>query len=144
VLSRSAMMAKSADWAGRKVRKPRPIVPTEHAEQVAFVNWVRLAYPKVAKYMTAIPNGGVRAQKTANTLKAEGVSPGFPDLIFCLPRGEYHALFIEMKRTADSRTSDHQKAWHERLRAVGYRVDVAHGFDEALVAFNNYFIKGIA
>ena len=66
-------------------------VPTEHEEQREYVRWFRQAYPEVR--IMAIPNGGARSPATASRLKAEGVSPGVPDLF--VPAW---GLWVEMKR----------------------------------------------
>ena len=54
------------------------IIPTEDQEQVAFVEWFRLQFPKVRIFSTQ--NGGFRHRSTANTMKATGVVSGVPDL----------------------------------------------------------------
>ena len=53
-------------------------VPTEHAEQVGFVQWFRAHFPRVLIF--AIPNGEKRAISVARRLRAEGVVAGVPDL----------------------------------------------------------------
>lgn len=48
---------------------------------------------------------------TGGRLRAEGLKSGVPDL--CLPsaHGQYHGLYIEMKRTQGSKTTPEQKEW---------------------------------
>ena len=134
-------MTVPTPW-NKKRAAPRP---TEHAEQVAFVAYVRAAHPIYAKFLAAVPNGGMRAMKTAKRLKAEGVSPGYPDLLLDYSVGNYHGLRIEMKRARGSRggaagsdTTDEQDAWIARLRHQGYAVAVCHGADEAIETFEQY------
>jgi hypothetical protein len=105
----------------------RANVPTEHAEQVAFVRWVRMQYPWLLFWAT--PNGGHRSIKTATALKAEGVLSGVPDLFF--PALHF---FIEMKRTKGGAVSPEQKAMIQALQDLGYSVAVCRGFDEAAAA----------
>lgn len=100
-------------------------IPTEHEEQVAFVQWFRNTYPETR--IIAIPNGGARHPKTANDLKAEGVSPGVPDLFVPL----WH-LWIEMKRRTGGRLSDEQKDWIAYLERNGYTCIVAYGAVDAI------------
>jgi hypothetical protein len=101
-------------------------VPTEHQEQVAFVQWFRLQYPRVRIF--AIPNGGLRGKITAVKMKAEGVSPGVPDLYIPAWR-----LWIEMKRRKNAKLSEDQVSWIDYLREeVGDSVMVAYGADEAI------------
>lgn len=98
--------------------------PTEHAEQVTFVNWFRKQYPGVR--IIAIPNGGLRNKGTAQKLKAEGVMPGVPDLY--IP--EWHT-WIEMKRVRGGRLSPEQKDWIEYLKSSGDDVFVCNGWEVA-------------
>ncbi len=92
----------------------------------------------------AIPNaggfsGGFKANvvRVAN-LRREGVRPGVPDLMLAMPVGEWHGLFIEMKRARGGVTSPEQKAFIANLRAVGYLAGVCKGFDEARAAVEAY------
>jgi hypothetical protein len=119
--------------------KVNGLVPTEHAEQVALFAWARTFHPREADFMFACPNGGYRAVREAIRLKAEGVSPGFPDLGCLLARGPYHGCFIEMKRTKNSRTSQEQTDWGLRLTTAGYFVRVCRGVQEAKDALSWYW-----
>jgi hypothetical protein len=105
-------------------KQPKKI-PTEHEEQVAFVTWFRLNYPDVR--IIAIPNGGARHPKTAADLKAEGVSPGVPDLF--VPAW---SLWIEMKRRKGGHLSKEQTDWIAYLRVCGYNCIVARGAEDAI------------
>lgn len=100
-------------------------IPTEHQEQCLFVQWFRRTYPGVRIF--AIPNGGMRNKTTAMKLKAEGVSPGVPDLF--IPAW---ALWIEMKRQRGGSVSFEQKDWHAYLVSIGHKVLIAKGFDDAV------------
>lgn len=121
-------------------------VPTEHAEQVALFDWadvVTWGNPDAAAalgLMYAVPNGGHRHRATAGRLKAEGVRAGVPDV--CLPcrsvEGTRIGLYIELKRRTGGRVSPAQADWHERLRAVGHRVEVCRGWQEAAEAIADH------
>ena len=100
-------------------------IPTEHEEQRQLVSWFRKTYPGVRIF--AIPNGGMRNKTTAMKLKAEGVSPGVPDLF--IPAW---ALWIEMKRQRGGSVSFEQKDWHAYLVSIGHKVLIAKGFDDAV------------
>ncbi len=99
--------------------KPR----TEHQEQVILVGRLRAFHPDVLVY--AVPNGGGRTGWDATRLKAEGVLPGVPDLVVAEPRGEYHGLYVEMKRTKFGSVSSKQASVMNKLLARGYAVMVA-------------------
>jgi hypothetical protein len=125
--------------APRKVRsRVNRVVPSEHAEQVRFVQFVRARYSWFFQFLTAVPNGGYRAMKTARALQLEGVSPGFPDLFLAYPLGQYAGLMIEMKRSKQGRTSPEQADWYTRLNHAGYAAHICAGADAAIQVFEEY------
>ena len=99
-------------------------IPTEHEEQRELVRWFRQTWPGVRIF--AIPNGGARSKATAGRLKAEGVSPGVPDLF--IPAW---GLWVEMKRSKGGSLSPEQKDWIQYLESVNYRVLVGKGEADA-------------
>ena len=103
--------------------------PSEDQEQAWLVAWLRREHPSVRIF--AIPNGGGRSKAQGALLKATGTSPGVPDLMIPTPRGPYHGLFIEMKRTKGGSVSKEQKDWIAYLQAQGYQAIVCRGFEEA-------------
>ena len=111
---------------------------SEHQEQAALVEWFRLRFRNYAGVFFAIPNGGARSKATGGKLKAEGVLPGVPDLMLCVPVGGYHGLFIEMKGRRRGSTSLAQKDAHKALRGMGYVVVVPRGFDAAKAEILEY------
>lgn len=113
---------------------------TEHAHQAAFFQWIALYGSKgmdSTRLMFAVPNGGDRKASVAASLKAEGVKKGVPDVCWPFPKrntwGDYHSLWIELKRPGLEKTknggrSDEQVEWHKELRAHGHAVVVAYGW----------------
>lgn len=99
-------------------------IPTEHEEQREVVRWFRQMWPRVRIF--AIPNGGARSAATAGRLKAEGASPGVPDLF--IPEW---ATWVEMKRIKGGVVSPEQKDWMNYLRNVGYCAIVCKGVEDA-------------
>ena len=117
-------------------RSPRHI---ESAIQRQCVAWFRMQYPKHAKLLFAVPNGGGRSRVEAAIMKAEGVTAGVSDLILLEPRGGYGALCIEMKtRRSGSRQSDSQKEWQRAAEAAGNRYDVARSLEVFQAIVNEY------
>lgn len=115
----------------------------EHVEQVQVVAHLRTFHPDVL--VAAVPNGGKRSKTEAARLKAEGVLPGYPDLLIDEPRVGYHGLRIEMKRergpkggTAHTPTTADQRRVHALLRARGYGVSVCYGAAEAIAVIEDY------
>lgn len=113
----------------------------EHAEQVSLMQWWSLQCRRLGiheQLLFAIPNGGQRNIITAKRMKDEGVRSGIPDLFLAVPRGNFHGLFIEMKKPKGGVVSDNQKACMEMLSNNGYCVTVCHGFIEAKTAITAY------
>jgi hypothetical protein len=110
------------------------LTPTEHQEQVLFVNWFRLTYPGVLIH--TVPNGGLRNKRVAADLKAEGATAGMPDLF--IPAW---GLWIEMKRRKGSSVKPEQKQIIKYLRANGATVHVCKGADEAMQAVTDFYAK---
>lgn len=112
----------------------------EHVEQSLLLQWAEVASSRTPELglLFAIPNGGHRDIRTAVKLKREGVKRGVPDLMLPVPRGPHHGLFLEMKAGPTSRVQHEQLVWHTALRAQGYAVRVAYGWESAKVAIENY------
>ena len=98
--------------------------PSEHLEQVRLVSWFRRTYPSVRVF--AVPNGGHRGAYQGASLKAEGVSPGVPDLF--VPAW---GMWIEMKREKGGTLSPAQSDWISYLDDCGYQCIVGLGFEDA-------------
>ena len=101
---------------------------SEHQIQAALVDI--LAYkmrPELVRL--AIPNGGMRHPKVGAMLKAEGLLPGSPDLVFAMDEGR--SLWLEMKK-AKGKLSDQQIGLHYKLKQLGHQVEVAYSIDQAL------------
>lgn len=117
----------------------RKVVPTEHAEQSALMQRVRLheaRYPAL-KMLAAVPNGARVAFSTARKLKREGMKSGVPDLILFFPAQGFHGLAIELKSLTGT-ASKEQKDWIERLNANGYRAEVCRGHEAAWKVIADY------
>ena len=68
---------------------------------------------------------------------------GYPDLFISEPRGDYHGLFVELKRSSSeiARKTKHnqeQQAHHEKLREKGYCVVYGLGFADAMRKIKEY------
>lgn len=87
----------------------------------------------------AIPNGGKRNFFEACKLQKLGVKAGVPDICIPRPRGQYHGMYIEMKKLKGGKVSVHQESWIKYLTYHGYRAVVANGCDEAIKYVTEYF-----
>jgi len=143
-------------WADRFAHKPgikshikksvsKQLIPSEAEEQRSLIYWcevMKYQYPDL-DLIFAVPNGDLRDKKTAALLSSEGVKSGVPDLILPVPRGTYHGLYIEMKRSdGGSGTSKNQDKWIERLQKHIYCVKVCWGFEKAKTVITWYYSLG--
>jgi len=102
--------------------------PSEHKLQVALIDYLALALRPELE-VRAIPNGGIRHKGVAQRLKDEGVRRGTPDIFICLPEGRI--AWLEMKAKAGT-LSPEQKAFRDKVLALGHHHAVAKTIDEAL------------
>ncbi len=108
-------------------------IPTERQEQRAILKMMGTCFPRV--FVHHSPNGAQLAGnptarfKQIGALKGDGFKNGFPDLL-CLWAGG-QGCFLEVKRSKGGIVSDAQKAMHETLSNMGWRVAVVTSIDEA-------------
>lgn len=122
------------------VRRP---ARSEHCLQAGLVRWCRgLGRGIVAERFAAIPNGGTRgADKRSRMiagarLKAEGVRPGMPDLIFWRPGA---VLFVEIKLGRLGRVSESQRAVLASLAVCWHQTAVCRTLAEAVDAIVEFY-----
>ena len=137
------MLEDAAKKLEAALKKTIHLVPKESEEQIALFRWAALCkhtYPEL-NLLHHIPNGGTRNKAEAARLKAEGVKPGVPDLCLPVPRGQYHGLYIELKRKHGGRISKPQSEWIDALLMHGYCAAVCNGWEEAKGMIERY-LKG--
>lgn len=121
--------------------RPKRAKPTrsEHEEQCEVVAWARRHAPVVPALgrLFAVPNGGHRSKAAAGKIRAEGSSPGVPDLALPVPMGEYHGCWIEMK-SMSGYPSREQREWIAYLTGAGYRATVQRGARLAIIEICGY------
>lgn len=115
----------------------------EHNIQRLVVAWFRDRFPDLAPVFFAIPSGGKRDKVTAARLKAEGALPGVPDLMLAVPCGGKAGLFLELK-TATGHPSKAQRERQAALKAQGYAVEVAKGYEAAKDVIANYLVQDLS
>ncbi|MEA3385861.1 MAG: hypothetical protein U9Q89_05345 [Thermodesulfobacteriota bacterium] len=122
------------------------VIP-EFEIQCQLSEWLTLQHPRVIFRMDL---SGVRLP-IGLAVKIKRLNPyrGFPDIQVFEPRGKYHGLCIELKRTRDDlytkqgkyRQTRHIREQVEMLRTLrqkGYSADFAVGFSGAQQLINNY------
>lgn len=107
--------------------------PHESQEQMALFQWVGLSQAKIPelRLLHHIPNGGSRNVVEAHNLRLQGVRKGVPDICLPVPSGQYHGLYIELKRRIGGAVSDEQRGWLDALNRMGYRAVVCKGWESA-------------
>lgn len=95
---------------------------------------------KLKKYY-AIPNGGERNKAVAAKLKAEGVLAGTPDTHLPVACGNYHSLYIEMKKFGGCLSPAQQLRFPE-LVEEGNAVYVCYTWKEAVECLRHYLGLG--
>jgi len=110
----------------------------EQKEQIALIKFCRKSTYTDLRKIFAIPNGGKRNMVTAVNMKREGVLAGVPDLFLPVPRGQYHGLFIEMKKAKGGVVSPKQKEKLKELNEDGYKAVVCNGYVEAMDVLLEY------
>ena len=108
------------------------------------------------EWFHAIPNGGKRGDDAKSRkirgaqLKAEGVRQGVADCFLPWPSGEWHGLYIEMKKpterpkseTAKGGVSDEQRSFGEYAKRVGYGWAVCYDWEQAASYLRSYIEWG--
>lgn len=120
----------------------------EHSEQVAIITWARLWQRKEGyqclQYLFSSQNGEkFRNARQGARAKQAGMVAGVPDLFLPYPSGQYHGLFIELKRRiikGESKpvVSKEQKEFLAYLESVGYMAKVCYGSGEAINTIKEY------
>lgn len=137
----SSLIGNGRDHRMQKSKMP---VPTEAQEQMTLFSWAAMQsgkYPEL-NLLYHVPNGGSRHKAEAGRLRAEGVKAGVPDLCLPVARGQYHGLYIELKRQRGGRTSDHQSEWLDALSAQGYKAALCYGWEQAAGTIIEYLTGG--
>jgi len=132
-------VAEEIDFLGAEATKARRGAP-ERGAQVAVVAYLRTCLP-AGSIVAAVKNEhGARGKTRGQRLrfgakrKAEGVRPGFPDLIVLLPCPPRIAL-VEMKAPRAGRLSPAQTEMHRELADMGFPVFVARSVEDARAGF---------
>ena len=119
---------------------PKIDAPTEAQEQRDLFRWAAYQtgkYPEL-RLMFHIPNEGKRSVVTGKQMRDEGMKRGVPDICLPVPRGGYHGMFIELKRTRNYRVSAEQEHWLADLSRQGYIATVCRGWEAAKEAILQY------
>lgn len=110
----------------------------EHWVQVRLFYNLEVEYPVEFEVVYAVPNGGLRAGKTAAMMMYEGQKTGTPDIAIPIPKGKYHGMFLEVK-TETGTVSKVQKDKLAMYSELGYYAVSAKGFKACWSELVRYF-----
>lgn len=120
-----------------KELKLKPLTLKEEDIQGVFIQYAKMYLRGDADLVFSIPNEAKRSFSVVAHMKKLGLTKGVPDVMVAIPKGGYHGLFIEFK-SAKGRVRPEQAAFHEKLRAQGYCVEVCRDSLEAIKLFQDY------
>lgn len=115
-----------------------PLIPTEQEEQEALILWCDRSHDRRASFIYSHLNGLRASIGAVVKAKKAGARKGIPDLFLLIPCGQYHGLYIEMKRLKGGRLSPEQKEWIQTLSHAGYKAEVCKGHQAAIAAIIDY------
>ncbi len=121
-----------------KTKAARLSIPTEQEEQAALIQWCDAYTDRRASLIYSHLNGMRASIGAVVKAKAAGARKGIPDLFLPVPCGEFHGLYIEMKRVKLGTLSSEQKAWIDALSELGYRAEVCKGHQSAIEVIKQY------
>jgi CheY-like chemotaxis protein len=122
----------------RRVGKARADAPTERVVQREIVKALR----KLGVFVIHVPNGSHLAgdaqarMRQSSALVADGMTPGFPDLM-CINRGG-EVGFIEVKREGGTVSADQERI-AALIQSRGVPVAFVCTLDEALAAVRRWW-----
>lgn len=108
----------------------------EDKVQYEVVKWFKRTYPKYAKCLYHIPNGGRRSKSEAMKFKAIGVLAGVPDLILTLPD---RYMYIELKDEG-KKPSSAQIELHSIWEELGIPVYIFDNSQEAIKHISKWML----
>lgn len=115
-------------------------IDRETPVQVAIVDYLRATLPPeciVHHARGEINRGGASFMRELAKAKRKGALPGFPDLVVLPFASSGPAIFLEVK-AAGNYADKNQKAMHERMKSLGYRVAVVRSIDDVRECFSEW------
>lgn len=119
-------------------------VPREDAEQAALIAWANAqsgAYPAL-ELLYHVPNEGNRGVIGGVKMANLGLKKGVPDLCLPVPSGDYHGMYVELKRRKGATPTQDQADWLKKLDGQGYCVCWCRGWEAAAKVIMDYLKFG--
>ena len=118
--------------------KKTSLIPTEQSEQESLIRWCDNHPDRRVSLIYSHLNGLRASIGAVVKAKAAGARKGIPDLFLPVPCGQYHGLYIEMKRLKLGSLSPEQKEWIRDLTDLGYKAEVCKGHESAIAVIIEY------
>ena len=99
---------------------------------IAFMQRLQQYHPDVFEMTYHIKN-----ESSTGHIAGIGIKKGVPDYFIAIPSGNFHGLYIEMKKPKGRLSAD-QKDFIPKLEDKGYKVAVCFGWSEAVDEVVNY------
>ena len=108
------------------------LIATETEEHLSFMEWAS-TQKEIRDVIIHIANERKCSWKQGQLLKRMGVRKGVSDFFIPIPAGQYHGLWIELKRAnaAYSTVTNAQIDWVNKMTDQGYWAQVAFGWEQA-------------
>ena len=114
---------------------------TELQTQIRIVKNAKNMFPKECELLHSVPNGSHTGTMWGRLHQLSGLTSGVPDLFLPYASGQYHGLYIEVKKNKSSPVTENQKVFMKKVERVGYQASVARGVEEGLDIIHQY-IRG--
>lgn len=118
----------------------KPMQQEESREQMLVVNYVNNKYPAVL-FTSALGGTGTSIRQRVKHKKL-GYCKSWPDLTFLSPRGGFHGLVIELKKTGGKCNDEGQIAFLVEADRLGYKAVCCIGYDIAIKTIDSYMKLG--
>ena len=107
--------------------------------QKACVRWFEMQYPTLSRALHHSPNGGRRNVREGARFKAQGVRPGFPDLVLYKTSGRFVGLAVELKIKPNTLT-EQQEWWLGWLQSQGWQISVCYELKDFMNVVEVYLL----
>lgn len=99
--------------------------------QAQCFQWAYNTYPKIRGLLFSVPNGGTRNMREAQALKAQGLTPGIPDmlLVYKLPFQNVTTLYAFEFKTTTGKISEAQEKIHTIWHAEKVALYIIRDFE---------------
>lgn len=105
----------------------------EKDEQIAFVQYGEMTGMPVIMVTNGFMIGrGINKFSYINSLKKQGLHPGFPDVFILTKSPNCPIIFFEFKRAKTGRVSPSQKDWNNWLNDNQYPAFIVYSAQEAI------------